>query len=513
MKSQPFHWLVPWLLLGLATPARAISLPEIFGDQMVLQRDQPLPIWGTARPLQPLEVRLGQQQHTATADTTGRWQVVFDPIPVQASPLQLEVRSTAGDDPPVTIRDILIGEVWLCSGQSNMAWPLGPIANARGQWPGVAHGEEEVAAADWPLLRLNGAADHEFGLAGWHPCTPATARGFSATAYFFGRELHQRLNVPVGLILRSLGGTTIQAWTPKAELEKLTLVRQSQQLLKTQRTTIQEWQRDFAAYRQQVKAKQPKRPQPPAVLPDDLETARKLQNLGSLHEKYIEPLVPFAIAGSIWYQGESNANPRSLARHYGDFLRALIDSRRRLWQAPNLPFYFVQLPVFDKQPTNAYWHLVREEMRRTSARTPETGMVVSYDVCDPSNLHPPEKQEVGRRLAWWALAQSYRQPIAYSGPLWRQARFADGIAILEFDHGEGLRASDSQPLRGFQLAGKDRQFKAASARIEGNSIILSSPLVPHPESARFFFGGVERPNLVNAAGLPASPFTTLEGDE
>ncbi|MFN9914053.1 MAG: 9-O-acetylesterase, partial [Pirellulaceae bacterium] len=144
---------------------------------------------------------------------------------------------------------------------------------------------------------------------------------------------------------------------------------------------------------------------------------------------------------------------------------------------------------------------------------PETGMVVSYDVCDPSNLHPPEKQEVGRRLAWWALAKTYRQPIDYSGPLWRQARFADGVAILEFDHGEGLQASDSQPLRGFQVAGEDRQFQTASARIEGNSIILSSPLVEQPKSARFFFGGVERPNLVNAAGLPASPFTTLDGDE
>jgi sialate O-acetylesterase len=291
------------------------------------------------------------------------------------------------------------------------------------------------------------------------------------------------------------------------------LVRQSQQLLGTQRATIQEWQRAFAAYRQRVQAKEGKRPPPPADLPDALETARKLQNLGSLHEKYIEPLVPFAIAGSIWYQGESNANPRSLAKDYGDFLRALIDSRRRLWQNPQLPFYFVQLPAFDKQPTNAYWHLVREGMRRTYASTPETGMVVSYDVCDPSNLHPPEKQEVGRRLAWWALAKTYRQPIDYSGPLWRQARFADGVAILEFDHGEGLQASDSQPLRGFQVAGEDRQFQAASARIEGNSIILSSPLVEQPKSARFFFGGVERPNLVNAAGLPASPFTTLDGDE
>ena len=202
----------------------------------------------------------------------------------------------------------------------------------------MQNGEEEVANAQWPLIRLNCASDYELGPGGWRVCTPESTRGFSATAYFFGRELHGQLGVPIGLINRSIGGTSLQAWTPKHELESLPYIQANSRLLAESRATIQEWNRTFAEFRNQTKAGATPRPQRPAPLPVDLEAARKLQNHGELHERDIAPLVPFAVRGNIWYQGESNAAPPALAAAYADMLDALISGRRRLWADPKLPF-------------------------------------------------------------------------------------------------------------------------------------------------------------------------------
>lgn len=495
--------LVVALLTG---PVHALTLPAIFGDHMVLQQGKPIPVWGAAEPAVRIQVTFAGQTKIATADAEGKWRIALDPLLASAEPRVLTV-TAAGSESAVSLRDVLVGEVWLCSGQSNMFWPVGKIANARSSWPGVLNGEKEVANANWPAIRFNCADDHEFGLGGWRACTPENTRGFSATAYFFGLELHRVLGVPIGLINRSIGGTSLQAWTPREELEALPIVRRYEQILETERPRIQAWTRAFAAFRAAVRAGAAPRPARPAALPDELETARKLHSRGTLHERYIAPLVPFALRGQTWYQGESNTAPAALAAAYGDMMDTLIAGRRRLWSDPELPFYFVQLPIFSKA-VDQHWHLVREGMRRVQARTPHTGMAVTYDFSDPTLLHPPEKQEVGRRLALWALARDYGRAVAYSGPLYQSIRYEGGQAVVVFAHARGLRTGDGLPPRGFELAGADGRFHPALARIEGERIVLHAPEVPAPCAARFFWGGLEAPNIINAAGLPASPFAT-----
>ncbi len=490
--------------------ASALTLPSIFGDRMVLQQGKPVPVWGNAVAGALIHVAFAGQEGTSIADGRGEWQVVLAPMRASAEARELMVRATGNESAEHTFRDVLVGEVWLCSGQSNMFWPVGRIESARSRWPGIENGETEIARANWPELRLNCADDHEFGLGGWRVCTPENIRGFSATAYFFGRELHRQLRVPIGLINRSIGGTSLQAWTPKPELEALPFIARNTDFLADAQPQIQAWNREFAAFRKAVGdgiGPRPKRPEP---LSDDIETARKLQNHGELHDRHIAPLAPFAIRGNIWYQGESNAAPAALASAYGEMLEALIVGRRRLWEDPALPFHFVQLPIFAKPAAGDHWHIVREGMRRAQERIPHTGMAVIYDFSDSSMLHPPEKQEVGRRLALWALAKQYGKSVEYSGPLFLHANYERDKATVTFDHAQGLRSRDALPLRGFELAGADGLFCTAHAEIENETIIVRSPAVPQPRQVRFFFGGNVAPNLVNAAGLPASPFTTEE---
>lgn len=490
-------------------PLHGLTLPAIFGDHMVLQQGKPVPVWGTAAAGAEIVVEFDRQRASTRADAGGNWRVTFASLVASAHPRELRIAARGAEVSQRSIRDVLVGEVWLCSGQSNMFWPLGPISNQRGRWPGIQDGEAEVAKANWPLIRLNCAEDHEFGLAGWRPCTPENARGFSATAYFFGRELHRALGVPIGLINRSIGGTSLQAWTPKPELEALPFIQRNTELLREVQPKIQQWTRALAAFRKAVAAKSNPRPARPAPLPDEIEVARKLQNHGELHERHIAPLVPFALRGGIWYQGESNAAPGALAAAYGEMLEALIAGRRRLWGEPNQPFYFVQLPIFSKADAGEHWHLVREGMRRVHQRVPHTGMVVTYDFSDSTLLHPPEKQEVGRRLALWALAHEYGKPGEFSGPLFRTARFENGEVTVIFDHARGLTSSDGRPLRGFEVAGEEGSFRPAVAEIRDGIVVVRSREIAAPRHVRFFFGGYEPPNLVNAAQLPASPFTTV----
>lgn len=491
-----------------ASAAEGPTVAEIFGHHMVLQRDRPIPVWGSAPPGVRVSVEFAGQRQTGVVGADGRWRVALAAMPASAVPRELVVRFGGDGGEVRTIRDVLVGEVWLCGGQSNMFWPLGPIANRRAQWPGVKDGEGEVARAQWPALRLNFDPEHELGLTGWQVCSPGTVRGFSATAYFFGRELHETLRVPVGLVLRSRGGTTVQAWTPGPELEALPFVQEQRARLEQNREAIVAWNRRMAEFRQGRSSGAAKAPARPAPLSDELETARKLQSRGELHERLVAPVVPFALRGAIWYQGESNTNPRALAAAYGDMLGTLITGYRRLWNDPALPFYFVQLPIFDRPAAGEHWHVVREAMRRLHERTPHTGLVVTYDFSDPTNLHPPEKQEVGRRLALWALARTYGQAVPFSGPLLRDVRFSQGKAVVSFWHDDGLQSLDGRPLRGFELSGDDGKFVPAEAAIDGRAVVVTAATISQPRRVRFFCGGTEIPNLGNAARLPASPFTT-----
>jgi sialate O-acetylesterase len=496
----------------LCSGPAAVELPGIFGDHMVLQRGRPVPVWGTAEPGAEVVVEFAGQRQAARADAAGGWRVAIEPLEASDEPRELRVTATppGGAAAAVTVGDVLVGEVWLCGGQSNMFWPLGPCVSERKEWPGVDNGAAEVAAADWPLIRLNGADDHELGVTGWRVCTPEHVCGFSAVAYFFGRELHRELNVPVGLVHRSIGGTSIQAWTPAADLEAVPFVRDALQRSRESRAEIAAWNEATREAREGRRAGGKKRDRPPA-LSDELDAARRLGAVGGLHERYIAPLVPFAMRGTIWYQGEANTNPRPLAEAYADMLEVLVKSRRRLWDDPGHAFHVVQLPIFAAPKAQATWHVVREGQRRASDRLAGVGLVVTYDVCDPSDLHPAQKAEVGRRLALAALSRDYGRPVVGSGPALRDVAYRDGEAVLTFDHAAGLATRDGQAPRGFTLAGADGVFHPADARIAGETVVLRAAAVPEPRDVRFFYGGITPPNLVNAAGLPAGPFSTTPG--
>ncbi|MGB0580032.1 MAG: sialate O-acetylesterase [Limisphaerales bacterium] len=285
-------------LLIIGPSARAVELAEIFGDHMVLQCDKPVAIWGTAKPNEAIVVRFKGQTWKTNAAPDGRWRVTLKPMKASREPAELQVND-------LKLRDVLVGEVWLASGQSNMFWPLGPISNQRGKWPGVVNGEAETAKADYPDIRLNSQSGHEFGIDGWRICNPDNARGFSAVAYFFGRELHRKLNVPIGLIARSFGGTTLQAWTPKPELLEVSFVQKHVALYPKVRPQILEWNKRFRAFRAQIDAGVRPRPKRPEFLPEEVELAKRLLAQGNLHARHIEPLSPYTIRGFIWYQGES----------------------------------------------------------------------------------------------------------------------------------------------------------------------------------------------------------------
>jgi sialate O-acetylesterase len=455
-------------LLCLCAPAMAaVRLPAILSDHMVLQRDAHVPVWGWAAPGEAVSVAFGKQTVRTSAAADGRWKVELDLRAASATPATLTVRG-AGNQ--IIVSDVLVGEVWLGSGQSNMEKPLG---EQRGQKP-TFNAEAEIAAADYPQLRLfkvapKWVAQPADDVAGaWVVCSPTTldATKFSAAAYFFGRRLHQELHAPVGMIDATRGGTRIALWTPDA----------------------------------------------PATAMDP-EAAR-------LYNGMIAGLGPFALKGLLWYQGESDINDSDDPARYTDKMETMIKRWRAQWQR-ELPFYYVQL-------TPHFYHLIRRdktfsadalprmwEAQADALRTPGTGMIVTTDLADDLyDIHPRDKRSVGIRLANMALNQTYqRKDIAASGPVFRSLSINGSQAVLAFDHAEGLAARDGKALSWFDIAGADGVYTYAEARIKDGQVVLSSARVPAPVSVRFAWDEAAQPNLVNAAGLPARPFRSRRPPE
>lgn len=479
--------LLAWALVGsgigvLSLVARP-SLPSVFGDHMVLQSGMAAPIWGTANPGESVTVTFANQSKTALASTDGKWRVALDPLTPSAEPRELIVRGES----ELRLNDVLVGEVWLCSGQSNMEKPIG---EQRGQKP-VLNAEEEIRAANFPQIRLlkikktradSPAADLVL-TAPWTVCSPETidAIKFSAAGYFFGRKLNTELNVPIGLIDSSWGGTRIEPWTPAEGFDTVPALA------------------PFALAARQPGAKT-EGTQP-----------------SSLCNAMIFPLAPFALRGAIWYQGETNLidEPTNTAG-YTDKMAALINGWRQLWKS-ELSFYYVQLAPH-------LYHVVRPastvspeieplfwEAQTAALRIPRTGMIVTTDLVDDlMDIHPRNKRDVGERLARWALAKDYaRSDIVFSGPVFRSMEIKGNLAYLDFEHVDGgLVSQDEKPLRWFIVAGEDGVFFPAQAVAQGGRIIVSSPRVAAPKTVRFAWDEGARPNLANKAGLPAMPFRT-----
>jgi sialate O-acetylesterase len=469
---------------------------------MVLQRGRQVPIWGTAAPGERVTVLLGTQRLSAVADDEGKWSVTL-PAMKAGGPYTLVI---AGRN-TIALRDVLVGDVWVCSGQSNMQWSVQGSANAT----------EEVAAANYPQIRLFSvpqvAADAPQSdcQGAWVECSPATIPGFSAVGYFFGRELHKALNVPVGLINTSWGGTPAEAWTSRPSLETCELctpiLERWDAALADLPNIKAKYDADMAKWREDAAtAKAEGKPEPPR--PGAHWALNKAWQPAALYNGMIAPLIPFGIRGAIWYQGESNAGR---AYQYRELFPAMIRDWRRNWGAGQFPFLFVQLANFmarKPDPGESAWAELREAQLMTLS-LPKTGMAVIIDIGDANDIHPKNKQDVGLRLALAAERIAYKQNVAYSGPMYRSMTIEGSTIRLRFkDTDGGLVAKDGPGLKGFAIAGEDKRFVWADAQIEGNTVVVWSDQVPKPVAVRYAWADNPECNLYNGAGLPASPFRT-----
>ncbi len=445
-----------------------LTLPSVFSDHMVLQREQAVPVWGTADPGATVTVKFAGQTKTVTAGTDGKWRVDLSSLEASS---ESQVLTVSDGTDKASFQDVLVGEVWLCSGQSNMQMPLigetwhQPCENA----------PTEISSANYPQIRLfntprvASAVPEETTDGKWKICTPETIKTFSAVAYYFGRKLHRDLNVPVGLLLSAWAGTHIEPWTPPCGFESV--------------DTLQ----NFYQKSQNLSA-----------LPKiDQKAPSSLYN-GMLHAH-----IPFAIRGAIWYQGESNRYDGML---YVDKTRALLNGWRTLW-GYEIPFYFVQIAPFqygndDPSILPVFWEAQAEIVKTI----PKTGMTVITDCSETNNLHPTDKKDPGIRLALLAEANTYGMDVISTGPVFQSLEIKKDKLIVTFSSAKGLATRNGKAPDWFEIAGKDGVFKPATAEIDGTSIILSSPNVANPVAVRFAWNKLAEPNLMNSAGLPASAF-------
>jgi len=487
---------------GFVSAAERLSLASPFTDHAVLQRDTAVPIWGRAEPGRKITVLFANQEKQTETDKAGRWLVTLDPLSASAESRTLTVKSDA-DDAPLTRQDLLVGEVWICSGQSNMAFGLSSSVN----------GPEAIAAAGDSQLRLFNAHaraidEPQETIGGtWTVDSPQTAPGFSAVAYFFGKELRKHVKVPVGLIKSAVGGTVAEAWTPRADLEtnptlkplidrQAALVAATPQALEAYKKSEPELLAKYEAALEKAKAAKLPLPRKPQFQ----DPAQNVNRPTGLYNGSIAPLQPYAIRGAIWYQGESNSGR---GKEYQTLFPAMITGWRKAWGRGDFPFFFVQIT-----PHNGMSPEVREAQRVTVETTPNTAMAVTVDIGDAADIHPKQKQPIGVRLALAARALTYGETIEYSGPTYDSIRVKGNATTLTFKHlGGGLVARDGE-LRGFTIAGVDGKYAPAKAAIVGDTIVVSSESVSAPVAVRYGWANVPDVNLWNKAGLPASPFQT-----
>jgi sialate O-acetylesterase len=502
------------ILFLAATLTADIRLPAVIGSHMVLQQEKPVRIRGWAEPGESIAVAFAGQKARAFADSNGRWEVLLEDINAPGGPYRMTISGSVSQ--AITLDDILVGEVWICSGQSNMEWELrrthSPIPEIRrADFPGIRFFHVPRKISTVPLDDVE---------AEWKVCVPETARDFSAVAYYFGRELHRKLDVPVGLISTRWGGTRIEPWTP---VEGFATVPELQEILKQMKTADEEYRNAVTEFLPELKdwiersesalsqnsplPLQPEMVRHPLVDP---------QAPASLYNAMVHPLIRFAIRGAIWYQGEANRHDGPI---YTKKMEALIQGWRKVWSLGDFPFYYVQLAPY------AYEYLPEEEgsgildeyrlpliweAQFAALRIPNTGMAVTTDIGDLYDIHPRNKRDVGYRLSLMALARTYGQKdLVYSGPLYKSMAVEGDKIRITFDHVEGgLISLDEHPLTWFEVAGQDRTFYKAIAQIDGNSVLVWSEKIARPVAVRFGWHQLAEPNLGNKEGLPASPFRT-----
>ena len=491
-----------FLMLAAATSTLAEVKPSaLFSDHMVLQSGIQVPIWGTASPGEQVTVTLNAQKQSTVARADGKWVVRLDNL-VAGGPFQMTI---AGNN-SITIRDVLIGEVWLGSGQSNMVFP---VSKKVASWAGVVNEEQEIAVANHPRIRMftgKPAKTYEpqTEIQGeWLVCNPENVPAFSAVGYFFARDLQNEIHDPVGILILAFGASTAEAWIRRETLAADPLLK----------PLLDHFDAAVRFYRANPAAPAGQAPKPPQTInarpgppPSQQRDPVQDQHYPTvLFNGMIHPVVPYAIRGVVWYQGESVVGGDEGVSLYGHVQATLIRDWRKLWGQDDLPFFIVQLAALDNISNNPR---VREGQASALAM-PNTGMAVTIDIGDPKNVHPQNKQALGERLSRMALAKVFGRKIEYSGPVYESMTISGSAVQLSFSHlGGGLVARDG-PLKWFTIAGADRKFVAAEARIEGDTIVVSNAQITMPLAVRYAWDNYpEGCNLYNAAGLPAAPFRT-----
>jgi len=494
------------LLLNLFAVHSVISdvnLPGIFGDNMVLQCGMKLPVWGTADPGERVTVTINGNSAGTKTEEDGHWMVGMKKMEV-GGPYEMNVRGNN----TITFTNVMVGEVWVCSGQSNMQLAVRALKDI----------DDEVASADYPDIRLFtvdrvSKETPQFDFSGkrpeWILCSPETVLDFSAVAFFFGRELHEELDVPIGLINSSWGGSIAEAWTRfeilESDPELKPIVDNLDSVIAAYPKAKELYDKRIA---EQQKARAEGKPVKEYILPPRGPGERDYPS--GLYNAMIAPMIPYGIKGAIWYQGESNS---VRAYQYRTLFPAMIRDWRKAWKQGNFPFLFVQLANWETDNVAVQggwgsWPELREAQLMTLS-VPKTAMAVIIDIGDESNIHPNNKWDVGNRLALGALHVAYGRDVIYSGPIYKSMKRKGNSIRLRFEHAaDGLVTGDGGTLKGFTITGKDRVFYPAAARIESDEVIVTSNKVSEPVAVRYGWDDNPECNLFNSAGLPASPFRT-----
>lgn len=508
VRSVARYGLAVAALAALVPNAQAdVKVPALFTDHMVLQRDLANPVWGTADPGEEVTVSIGEQTVSAKTGDDGKWKVKLAPLKV-GGPYTLSI---SGKN-KLEIEDVLVGEVWVCSGQSNMQWSVSQSTES----------DLEIKTAKLLDVRLItvpqvGTQEPQSDFKGsWQVCTPETVGEFSAVGFYFGRQLHQTLNVPIGLIDNSWGGSSCEAWVErdllaaderyKPLLERWATIEKTydhEAALAKHKTAMEEWKVKAEAAKKEGK----QAPQPPRAPGNQLTGQHRPANL---YNGVLKPIIGYGIRGAIWYQGESNAGR---AYQYRELFPLMIQSWRDEWGQGDFPFYWVQLADFRAEvtePKESDWAELREAQTMTMSRLKNTGEAVIIDIGEGNDIHPRNKLTVGRRLARWALAKDYGINVPYQSPTYKEVSIEGKKATVTFDHaGGGLRTIDVGDVRGFAICGEDKKWVWAQAKIAGpNKVEVWSDQVEKPIAVRYAWADNPICNLLSKEGLPVTPFRT-----
>ncbi|MEP4077905.1 sialate O-acetylesterase [Haloferula sp.] len=501
-------------LLALSQASAELTIPHFFSDHMVLQREKPIAIWGQADPNSKVEVGFAGESASATSDAEGNWKATLKAQSARDKGSDLTITSGAESK---TLKDVLVGEVWFASGQSNMAWTVNKTEEA----------EANIAAANHPGIRIfqakrTPAAEPQNDIDGaWFISSPETAGNFTAVGYYFAKELHQDLKVPIGIISSSWGGKPVETFTSREalasipegtpQLEKLDQMIANYDPAKAKKnfeTAMKKYETTFTEWKAKPKEGRGKAPRKPSMAKDPASTEGRP---GVLFNGMINPFVGYTMRGAIWYQGEANAKTPESSAAYGKLFPLMINDWRKRWN-DDFSFLWAQLANFKKATQEPGlvdpWAQLQDEQRKSLA-LPKTGMAVINDIGAANDIHPRNKKDVGRRLALWALANDYGKDIVFSGPLFKSSEIKGSEIIVHFDHAKGLKSRDGQPLKRFEITGDNQTWHWADAKIDGDTVVVSSKEVSAPKAARYAWSAnPEGANLVNGDELPASVFGT-----